>query len=81
MAAFITFRMATPAVAARQERVRHHERADVRISAHDTTAQTIAHRDRLNGRGYVARAYQVAGVSADDARTVVARNGMRVRIK
>lgn len=80
MAAYITFRIPTPAIAKRQERVRHHERTDVRIAAHETTAQAIAYRDRVNARGYVAWAVQVSGVSADDARTVVASNGMRVRV-
>lgn len=78
--AYVTFRLPTLASKHKAEVTRHHERAQVRVGAVQSTAQAIAYRDRVNGQGYVGRAYQACGRSSDDPRTVVAGNGMRIRI-
>jgi hypothetical protein len=79
MANFVTFRIPSAAIAKRARESRHGERADVRISTHQTTAQAIAHRNRLNGRGYYARQYQVTDTG--DGISVQTAGGIRIRVK
>lgn len=76
--AYIVFRFPTSNSKRKARSTRHHARADVRISSPvETTAQALALRDRLNGRGYIGRAYQV---DVMDDGSVVTAGGMRIRV-
>ena len=76
--AYIIFRLPTANSRMKARKTRHAERADVRTTVVSTTAQALAHRDRLNGRGYMGRAYQV---TRTDDNTVVTQGGVRIRLR